>query len=64
MNNIGHNLLYSFENPFGTPSETPKGENSLVTMVYPNKIKCRLEEQACENQKALEAIYAMERENQ
>ena len=33
-------------------------------MVHPNEIKCHLEEKAHENQKTLEAIYAMERENQ
>ena len=56
MANVRHNPLYSFENPFGTPSKTPKGENGLVTMVHPDKIKHFLEEQAHENQKNL-GIY-------
>ena len=33
-------------------------------MVHLDEIKCLLEEKACENQKTLEAIYTMERENQ
>ena len=33
-------------------------------MVHPDEIKCHLEEQACETQKTLDSIYAMERENQ
>ena len=33
-------------------------------MVYPNEIKCFLEEQARETQRTLDAIYAMEREDQ
>ena len=64
ISNIRHNLLYSFENSFGTPFETPKGENSLIDIVHPDEIKRHLEEQARENQKTLEAIYAMERENE
>ena len=64
MTTIRHNSLYSFENPFSTPSKTPKDTNGIVTMVHPDEIKHCLEEQAQENQKTLEAIYAMERENQ
>ena len=64
MANIRHNLLYSFENPFVTPFETPEGQNSLITMVHPDEIRRCLEEQVCENQKNSEEIYAMEKENQ
>ena len=64
MANVWHNPLSSFENPFGTPSKTPKDTNGIVTMEHPNEIKCLLEEQACETQNTIEAIYAMERENQ
>ena len=64
MTNIWHNPLYSFENPFGTPFETPNDTNGIVTMVHPNEIKCHLEEQACETQRTLDAIYATRRENQ
>ena len=64
MANVQHNPLYSFENPFGTPFETPNDTSSIVTMVHLDEIKCHLEEQAREKQRTLDAIYAMERENQ
>ena len=62
--NVQHKLLYSFENLFGTPFETPKDTNDIVTMVHLNEIKHFLEEQARETQNTLDAIYAMEIENQ
>ena len=62
--NVRHNPLYSFENPFGTPSETSNDTSGIVTMVHPNEIKCCLEEQTRETQRTLDAIYATERENQ
>lgn len=36
--NIRHNTLHNFENPFGTPFETLKGEKKLITMVHPNGV--------------------------
>ena len=62
--NIWHNPLYSFKNPFRTPFETPQGANSLVTMVHPDEVQCRIDKQAHEDQKILDAIYAREREQQ
>lgn len=47
--NVQHNFLYTFENPFGTPFETPKGGNSLITMVHPDEVRRRLKEKVCEN---------------
>ena len=64
MANVWHNPFYSFKNPFGTPFEAPNDTSSIVTMVHPDEIKHCLEEQARETQKTLDAIYAMERENQ
>ena len=61
--NVQHNPLYSFENPFGTPFDTPMGENILTNM-HPEEIKCRLEEKAHENERLMEAIYARERGDQ
>ena len=62
--NVRHNPLYSFENPFGTPSKTSNDTSNIVNMVHPNEIKRRLGEQARETQRTLDAIYATERENQ
>ena len=58
--NVRHNPLYSFENPFGTPSKTSNDTSNIVNMVHPNEIKRRLEEQARETQRTLDAIYATE----
>ena len=44
MANIWHNPLYSFENPFGAPFETPNDTSVIVTMVHPDEIKFYLEE--------------------
>ena len=62
MANVQHNPLYSFENPFGTPSKTPNDTSGIVTMVHPNEIKHHLEEETCETQRTLDVIYTMERE--
>ncbi len=62
--NIRHNPLYSFENPFGTPCETPKGENSLVPMVHLDEVQHYLEEKVHKNQRIIEAMCAREKEHQ
>ena len=46
---VRHNQLYSFENPSGTLCRTPKGQNDLVTMVHPEEVLRRSEEQARDN---------------
>lgn len=62
IGNIWHNPLYSFENPFGTPFETSQGAYSLVTMVHPDEVQRRIDEQAREDNFFLDALYAKERE--
>ena len=61
---VRHNPLYNFENPSDTPCGTPKGENGLVTMVNPEEVLRRLEEQACDNQRIFKYMYARGKEPQ
>ena len=61
---VRHNQLYSFENPSGTPCETPKGENDSATMVHPEEVLRHLEEQAHDNRRIFEAMYAKGKESQ
>ena len=61
---VRHNPLYSFENPYGTPCGTPKDENSSVIMVHPKEVLRHLEEQACDNRRIFEAMYARGKEPQ
>ena len=52
-----HFIIFRIHTPFKTPNDT----GGIVTMVHPNEIKRRLEEQEHETQRTLDAIYTMER---
>lgn len=59
--NIWHNLIYSFENPFSTPFDTPRGENNVSLTMHLKEIKFHLEEQERENERLKDVIHTREK---